>query len=304
MFEVSPSDRGAGLEMVPAKPPTSIITYTKKVMMVLPWQKHVSPITSFCVSQLMDRRRTSAILNFGDAFVSHSRNSCADIFLQSPCDFMLTIDDDMVIPFGDGRWFNAYTGFDFPEPFAGLNALDRLMSHNKSLVGALYFGRHPHGPAVYNEGTAQGPESNYARSGPHNLIKPTKWVGTGCMLIHRSVFEDIEKRFPRIARGPNKKGGQWFTSSEVSLMDQMEQAKQALEGALTGEKAYKALQILEGATSSARVENNLGCGEDVSFCLRAKAAGHQPHVDMGLICGHLGHCVYGPRNTSMRPVTK
>lgn len=124
------------------------------------------------------------------------------------------------------------------------------------------------------------------------------------MLIHRSVFEDIEKRFPRIARGPDKKGGQWFTSSEVSLVDQMEKAKEALEGPLTGEKAYKALQLLEAATASAKTENNLGCGEDVSFCLRAKAAGHQPYVDMGLVCGHLGHCVYGPRNTSVKPITK
>jgi hypothetical protein len=300
MFADAFSDKTEGREIIPTFPSTTVTTFQKKVMIVLPWQKHVSPITSYCVGQLMDRRRTAGIINFGDAFVAHSRNSCADLFLQSPCDYMLTIDDDMVIPFGSAVWFNAHTGFNLPEPYASLNAIDRLMSHGKSLVGALYFGRHQGARAVYNEAAAGEPENDYARGAPFNQLKPTKWVGTGCMLIHRTVFEDIEKRFPRIARGPNKLGGQWFTSTEVSLFDQMVQAKEALEGPLTGEKAYKALNLLEAATSTANRENVLGCGEDVSFCLRATAAGHRPYVDMGLICGHIGHCVYGPKNTGVK----
>lgn len=35
-----------------------------------------------------------------------------------------------------------------------------------------------------------------------------------------------------------------------------------------------------------------GKGEDVSFCLRAKACGHQPHVDMGCVVGHEGSKVF------------
>lgn len=302
MFADAHSDKTAGVAITPSFAATTITTYAKKVMVVLPWQKQVSPITSYCVSQIMDRRRTASILNFGDAFVAHSRNGCADLFLQSPCDYMLTIDDDMVVPFGNATWFNSFTGFGFPEPFASLNALDRLMSHNKTLVGSLYFGRHPHGPPVYNEGAANPQEALYARGAPYNLVKPTKWVGTGCMLIHRAVFEDIEKRFPRIQRGPNRLGGQWFTSSEVSLVDQLDRIKDALSGPLNGDKAYKALTMVEAACANARYENCLGCGEDVSFCLRALASGHQPYIDMGLVCGHLGHCVYGPRNTSAKPV--
>ena len=180
----------------------AVVVYHKKVMVVLPWWKQVSPITAFCVAQLIDRRRTSSMLNFGDAFIAHSRNSCVDIFLQSPCDWYLTIDDDMIVPFGNAKWFQAHTGFDdFPEKFLGLNAIDRLMSHKKSLVGALYFGRHRNGPPVYNEGGASAEEAAYARRAPYDLVKPTRWVGTGCMLVHRSVFEDIEKKFPRLARG-------------------------------------------------------------------------------------------------------
>ena len=34
-------------------------------------------------------------------------------------------------------------------------------------------------------------------------------------------------------------------------------------------------------------------GEDVSFCVRAKEAGHQPHVDLGIPVYHVGYKIYG-----------
>jgi hypothetical protein len=231
--------------------------------------------------------------------VAHSRNTQADMFLESPCEWMLTIDDDMLIPFGDAAWYKSQTGFNFAEKFLGLNALDRLMSHGKTLVGALYFGRHAFGPPVYNEG-ANPAEAKFARSGPHDLIKPCRWVGTGCMLIHRRVFEDIEKKFPRLARN-GKKGGQWFTSTEASSISQIEALLASVQGVnMTGETAYTLYHGLNDVIAKSKFENPLGVGEDVSFCLRATAAGHTPHVDMGLVCGHIGYTVFGPNNTSTK----
>src|ERR1035437_8639863 len=186
----------------------------------------------------------------------------------------------------------------FPEKFLAWNAIDRLMSHKKSLVGALYFGRHPLGPPVYNEAGMSPQEAEYARRGPYDLVKPTRWVGTGCMLVHRSVFEDIEKKFPRLSRGLDKRGGNWFTSTEASVLGQLQALQDQLQlGPLDGGKAYKALDGVTSILSRAQAENSLGFGEDVSFCLRASASGHQPHVDMGLICGHLGTFCFGPRTT-------
>jgi hypothetical protein len=217
---------------------------------------------------------------------------------------MLTIDDDMVVPFGNADWFKVHTRFtDFPEKFLAWNAIDRLMSHGKTLVGALYFGRHPDGPPVYNEGGASPQEAAYARRAPYDLIKPTRWVGTGCMLIHRSVFEDIEKKFPRLARGGNKRGGNWFTSTEASILEQVDALMNRLQQTqLDGRAAYDAVAGLQAIQSHAAADNFLGYGEDVSFCFRAASAGHQPYVDMGLVCGHLGHCCYGPRNTYLPKV--
>ena len=280
-----------------AQPAQTVTAYNKRVLVVLPWQKQVNPITAFCAGRLMDSRRTASVLHFGDAFVAHSRNSCADVFLGSECEWMLTIDDDMVCPFGNAQWFKANTDFDFPDKFMGLNALDRLIGHGKTLVGALYFGRHKRGAPMYAEGVNPA-EAEYARSGPHDLIKPTRWVATGCMLIHRKVFEDIEKKFPRLARGADKKGGQWFTSTEAGMLEKVAAVQAMLEqGAHNAEKSYKAHEMLTSVLAQAASDNPLGAGEDVSFCFRARAAGHVPYVDMGLVCGHIGNYVYGPKNT-------
>lgn len=277
-----------------ALPAASVITFgASKVLIALPWQKQVSPVTATCMAQLIDRRRCASSLHFGDAFVAHTRNSLGDTFLSSKCEWMLTIDDDMVVPFGDAKWFQYYTGFRFPEKFLTMNALDRLMSHGKTLVGALYFGRSPGAFPVYNEGKE---EAEHARRGPHDVCKPTRWVGTGCMLIHRAVYEAIEKRFPRLSRAENNGKGQWFTSTEASLLDQVVKAKDMLQQDSTPSGAYAAMNLLSHAVAVSKSENFLGSGEDVSFCLRAGAAGHQPHVDMGLICGHLGTFCYGPSN--------
>lgn len=275
-----------------------------RVMLVTPWQKSANPLTAFCVAHLRDPRRTSSLLNYGDAFVAHSRNGCADVFLKSDLEWYLTIDDDMIIPFGNAEWYNAHTGFNLPANFAGLNAMDRLLSHGKSLVGGLYWGRHRFGSAMYGEGSNNPSEAEWARKAPHNVCKPTRWVATGCLLIHRSVFLDIEKKFPRLARGANGKGGQWFSSSEHGALDVIDRTRELLsKGPLSGDTALKALTMLEAGASDARRNSSLGMGEDVQFCTRAKEAGHQPHVDCALVLGHVGQCIYGPYNTSPKPRT-
>lgn len=287
------SDPTVGIDQTEVPPAMAVAFLKNRVMLALPWGKMTHPITAFAVAQLMDRRRVSTALNFGDAFVAHSRNSIADLFLKSTSEHLLMIDDDMVPPFGHAEWFKAHTGWgNLPEKFAGLNTLDRLLSHGKSIVGALYKGRYEKANFVYGEGHVPA-EREYALKGPYDLIKPTRWVGTGSILIHKSVFEDIEKKFPLLARGADGKGGQYFTSSEHNLADAVMRTRKMLsEGAMTGEKAMRAFEMLEAAAADAKSNSKLGMGEDVTFCVRAKAAGHQPYVDMGLRCGHLGHFCY------------
>ena len=258
-----------------------------QVCICLPSYKMMEPRMAFSVMGLINncRGKTAAMLDFGDAFIVHSRNKLAAGFLKTKMEWMLTIDDDMVVPWGNARLFNSFTQFNLPERFAGRNAVDRLLSHGKTLVGGLYFGRWRHGKAMYGEGGDMD-EMRYAKRGPYDLIKPTRWVGTGCMLIHRSVLLDIEKKFPHLARTPDGKGGQWFTSSEHDLT-------LAVDKALENPDPAKAMDELRRARQISKRHSSLGMGEDVQFCIRATQAGHQPHVDMGLLCGHIGSYCYG-----------
>jgi hypothetical protein len=238
------------------------------------------------------------MMNFGDAFIVHSRNTLADMFLQSGLEWMLTIDDDMVVPFGNGKWINSYGGFDIPKPFCDFNTIDRLMSHGKTLVGALYFGRWRKGGPMFAEGMRDGKLTAYARKGPYDKLLATKWVGTGCMLIHRSVFLDIEQKFPMLARKDENGGGNWFTSSEHDLANAVDRSVKLLEATPgDGGTAVDVQQILMSAQRQTKDNASLGTGEDVIFCNRARVSGHQPYVDLGLVCGHVGSDTYGPHNT-------
>lgn len=280
-------NRGIGITPTAIPASDSFRPLTQKVLLILPSYKSVSPLTTVCIAHLSDRRRVGLMANWDDAFVAHTRNNCAREALKTPFQWFLWMDDDMVVPCGHSQWFKAHCGWPkFPDTFAGFNAIDRLLSHQKTIVGGLYFGRRPGAGPVYAEGMSIKSEADYARTGPHDLIKPTNWVGFGCTLTHRSVFESIVEKYPAL-------NGHWFTSSEHKLMNDLESTINMLgDGPMDGDKALRALQMLQTAHSHATRVSNLGVGEDVIFCRRAREAGHQVFVDMGLVCGHVGHRVY------------
>ena len=154
---------------------------------------------------------------------------------------------------------------------------------------------------MYAEGARNEEADRIRREAPEDRIAPTDWVATGCMLIHRSVFEDIEKTFPVLARNPDGKGGNWFTSSEHELREGLARLeKELLSGPMTAERGAMALDRIVALRRQAEKSSSLGMGEDVQFCIRAKQAGHQPYVDFGLVCSHIGTHHYGPKNTSRR----
>jgi len=270
----------------------------KSVCILTPSYKYTNPRTAFSILNLLDRQKMAVMLDFGDAFIAHSRNKLADNFLKSKIEWAFTVDDDMIVPFGNAQLFNSFTRFGHSEFFSGLHSINRLLSHGKTLVGGLYFGRWAHGKPVYAEGHADRQEEAYARRAPHDLCKPTKWVGTGCMLIHRSVFLDIETQFPHLARNASGDYGHWFTSSEHDIKTATEQALAILGDTSVSESARiaEARSVISTGRARSNVHSSLGMGEDVTFCIRAAQSGHQPHVDMGLVCGHVGDHVYGPNN--------
>lgn len=271
--------------------PDSALREKRKVLIALPWYRAAHPLTTVALLNLFQKDCMGVSISFGDAFIVHARNKLATKFLASKFDWMLTLDDDTVPPCGNAAWFNESTGLDLPPWAAGLNAIDRLVSHGKTLVGATYFGRSPDAPPIFSEGVQR--RKQLLASGPVNEVVPTKWVGTGCLLTHRRVFEDIEKKFPHLSREKNNGTGQWFTSSEHDLRRAVDDALDDLSsGVCPPEEILKRLSRERQRSS---INSSLGMGEDVQLCVRATQSGHLPHVDLGLWCGHFGPAGYPVR---------
>lgn len=269
--------------------PPGVLKENRRCIIALPWYRAAHPLTTVALLQLFQRDTMSIKISFGDAFIAHARNKLATKFLETKFEWMLMLDDDMVPPCGNAAWFHEQSGLKVPEWSAGLNTIERLISHGKTLVGATYFGRSPGAPPVFAEGMQR--KAELLQTGPRNEVIPTKWIGTGCLLFHRSVFEDIEKHFPHLSRGENGGTGQWFTSSEHDLHNSIRRAIQTLTPNPTGMNMgaeTAAIKILQEGLHRSSVHSSLGMGEDVSLCVRATQSGHTPHVDLGLWAAHFG----------------
>ena len=274
--------------------PEGVLRESRRCLIALPWYREANPLTTVALLHLFQRDRMTTSISFGDAFIAHARNKLASKFLQTNFEWMLMLDSDMVPPCGNAAWFNDVTGLKLPEWAAGLNAVERLISAGKTVIGATYFGRSPGRPPIFAEGIQH--KDRLLKSGPVDQVNPTKWVGTGCFLVHRSALTAIEERFPLLSREKNNGTGQWFTSSEHDLHDSVARAIAALEKSnptsmnMGAEQA--AVRILKDGLLRASVHSSLGMGEDVQFCVRATQSGHPPHVDLGLWAAHIGDAVY------------
>jgi len=230
----------------------------RKLYVAAPWYKFTNPVTAWVLLAVSQDLGTDSVYfdpEFGDAMVYHARNKLATRFLASGIEWMLTIDDDIVPPFGRANAMRMMCRLpqSYPDELAGVHFVHQLMSHGQTIVGASYYARRPGGPIIASvAGGSDHPLGAQGVTHPGPLI-PVDWVGTGCMLIHRSVFEDIQRTFPDLAPPPG-----------------YEQ--------LAGWNFFQPLDALHG--------------EDVSFCLRARHAGHQVYLDPSVVCAHIGFGSY------------
>jgi len=241
-------------------PEGEVASWEKKNLIIgLPFYKSTNPHTLFALMCLQDKHHPKIGFDIiTRTMIVQARNILATRFMKTTADWLLMIDDDMVFPCGRADLYTNRFGAKADEPFASMDIVSRLLSHKKPLVGALYFGRHENGRAQYAEALADDAENRYAHDAPYNELKPTKWLATGGMLIHRSVFEAIEKKFPDIMsdKNDNTTGNGYFTPIAAN------------------------------------------CGEDMSFCTRASDCDIQSYVDMGCMMGHIGSKSYWGHNTT------
>lgn len=234
--------------------------------LLFPTMKDTNPATCWALVQTAKRygNRLNLDMESGDSMIVNSRNKLASRFLDSGEEWSIWLDDDMIPQTGNPTWFRYMTFCDewadstgnrkIPEDNLSIHFIDRLLSHGEKIVGTTYFGRQHTGRPMFHEGIENVAVNRESRNYPNQLMA-TQWVGTGCLLVHRSVYLDMQKAYPQLA--------------PTQLMPQWDFFR------LIPDK-----------------------GEDASFCDRAIKIGHQPYVDLGLHCAHVGRAAYGAWNTN------
>ena len=222
----------------------------RDIFVGFPCYKTTNPVTAFAlIAMALDfgKDKIRFDMSIGDAMIYHSRNKIAQKFLETDAKWLLMIDDDIIPCIGRPAWMRSTVASARSMPDAPLqrHVLQRLIGANKTLIGGAYFGRQEGAPLMCSDRSLEPKARAY-----QDEVAPVDWVATGCMLVHRKVFQDIEEKFPEL-------------KSPIA----------------NGEFDY--FHPINSVT-----------GEDVSFCKRAKQAGHQSYIDLGLPVFHVGYKVY------------
>jgi hypothetical protein len=72
------------------------------------------------------------------------------------------------------------------------------------VVGAVYASREAHGkliiqPEIKPRSHEDRLLCNEIRRGTARGLAPVEWLGFGCVLVHREVFLEVQRRFPQLA---------------------------------------------------------------------------------------------------------
>jgi len=222
----------------------------RDIFVGFPCYKTTNPVTAFAlIAMALDfgKDKIRFDMSIGDAMIYHSRNKIAQKFLETDAKWLLMIDDDIIPCIGRPAWMKSTvpSARNMQDAPLQRHVLQRLIGANKTLIGGAYFGRQEGGPLMCSDRSLEPKARAY-----QDEVAPVDWVATGCMLVHRKVFQDIEEKYPEL-------------KSPIA----------------NGEFDY--FHPINSVT-----------GEDVSFCKRAKQAGHQAHIDLGLPVFHVGYKTY------------
>lgn len=227
----------------------------RNLCVIEPFYRSVHPRCHLAMKLWFDPATMMTAQKDQESLLVRTRNRLATMFLKSGCEWSLWIDSDIITPCHPDVYkalVDKRTAERVTENFLRVPMPTRLVNWKKTIVSGVYFDRHGKGTIMAKlRVRPPGPL-------PQNCLIAADWVATGCVLIHRKVFEDVAAKYPETA--PTETGDSGFF---VPYVD----------------------------------ENGHLTGEDEAFFLRAANAGHPSYVDLGVICGHVGEATYGlPEN--------
>jgi hypothetical protein len=175
----------------------AVHTGKPEVILCLPVAEKVYGATNLALIALAKRhgKRLGFEQLVGESCPVRMRNRLAERFLATGSDWSLWIDSDMIPPIGNPNWYRGVTGARHtgcvnPDQ----DSVDRLLSRNQPLIGAVYAQRSARGIPVVGGVNPSSPTIQSAiKQGPVNNIVESAWLGFGLTLVHRSVFEAIKQ---------------------------------------------------------------------------------------------------------------
>ena len=260
----------------PIPPETPVTPYQwpegKMIAVLTPTLGHPSVGYTMTVANLFERDKMRFKM-MKSHFIVPARNKLAEWFLfQTNCEWSFWLDDDTALSWGDVAWFREeINNPQFPDQYAKLHPIGRLLSQGRRFIGACYFGRHPGARAQFADAFSSRMADDAAHIGPRDLIQETSWIGFGCVLIHRQVFLDIVR-----------------TQPEIEVKDPLKVRQLGFR-----------YRFFNPTTLYGDHDDDT---EDVAFCDRARAAGHSVFVDHAIVPSHEGRVGYSYHNTRRPPV--
>lgn len=193
----------------------------------------------------------------------HNRNDITDRFLKSDAEWLFWIDADTVVPSA---------------------AIQRLMGLGKTLASGLYYGKNPpHNPIAYVKWNNAYKSIEGTQSWEVGEILPVDASGMGCMLTHRSVYEDIKKDFKILQRVNGGLMPVHKNDIEGDLQTSHEHDGKVYRGQLRTRMVEPTIEDMKYPFFGLE----FGRTEDIWFFELASRVGHKVWLDTGLECGHL-----------------
>jgi hypothetical protein len=171
-----------------------------------PTDRDFPPVTMECFSVLIRNYQMPLIVK-SETLLIRARNIIVERFLRTKSEWTFWADSDMLLPFGNAQWFKDKSKIsNLRADQYGFDVLKRLMSHRQDFVGAVYAARTENSqliiqPDLEPRHQADRELANQIRKNQAHGLKDVGWLGFGCVLIHRRVFEAIGRNDAAIRDG-------------------------------------------------------------------------------------------------------
>lgn len=212
------------------------------------------------------------VLRMSTMMVDVSRNHIVDMFMQSDAEWLKWIDADNVEQPG---------------------SLKRLLNCQKTIVSGVYVKRNEEKPEPIVYTRNEWGRYDLLENWTPGEILPLDAAGMGACLVHRSVFEDIQKNYRMLDLAT---GGIRLFHKDDIVGDIFDETIDENDGKVINGVHQQRVRIPNQDKVFSYFILGDGRTEDYGFFECAKRSGHQLWIDTAVEAGHIGETIHEPKD--------